>query len=319
MQLMIDNLNVYDEEMVLKSIDKTQVKRVLLKAFEGLSNSSTVQPNQTLSVFPKGAGDCIFYPGVIHDLDLIGVKLSPYINALTEAGKSPVTAYTLLMSATTGQPTLLCDSYALTTLRTAATTALALEYLTPPDAKTLCVIGTGNVAKEHLSYVIEQHDWQEIIVWSLSLSLDKAKAEDFAQICQRRGVTLTVAESAQMAVTKADVVMLCTSSGTPVIETQWLKDTAVVTSISTNVPKAHEISPAELNQFSVFCDYELTAPATAGEMIIAIEDGAWSKDKLKGDLKDLIVGKVERPTTGKVFFRSTGLGLEDLAIASLLI
>ena len=42
----------------------------------------------------------------------------------------------------------------------------------------------------------------------------------------------------------ADVVMLCTSAGRPVIDVTALKPGAVVTSISTNVPNAHEVDPA---------------------------------------------------------------------------
>lgn len=60
-------------------------------------------------------------------------------------GLSPVTAYTLLLSASTVEPVLLVDSLARTTARTAATTALAVD-LSAPDAHKLAVIGAGQVA-----------------------------------------------------------------------------------------------------------------------------------------------------------------------------
>ena len=66
----------------------------------------------------------------------------------------------------------------------------------------------------------------------------------------------------------------------------------------------------------VYCDYALTAPLSAGEMKLAIARGIWSAGALRGDLPDLTVGRAPRPTVGRrSFFRSIGLGLEDVALA----
>jgi L-arginine dehydrogenase len=310
---------VLSEAEALAKLDRSRVKQALRNAFSGLASGSTQQPAQTLTPFPGDEGDCIFYPGMIWDLNLVGVKVSPYISALKRAGKYPVTAFTMLMSTTTGLPVLLCDSYALTTARTAATTALALEYLTPTAATSLALIGSGKVALEHLRYVSEQHRWNDIRVWSPSLTADAAKARALGDALSAEGISVKVSRSAQDAVSGCDVVMLCTSSATPVVEASWLAPNAVVTSISTNAPKAHEVDPGSLSQFQVFCDYRATAPITAGEMVLAIASGAWSADRIVADLPELSVGRSVRPESGRVFFRSTGLGIEDLAIASLLL
>ncbi|PXA77592.1 ornithine cyclodeaminase [Caulobacter sp. D4A] len=312
------DLKVLDEQEALAAISRDDVRKALREAFGGLDGNRTVQPAQTLTQFPDDEGDCIFYPGVIYGLDIVGVKVSPYINALKRNGKYPVTAYTLLLSASTGRPIVLCDSYALTTIRTAATTALALEYLTPPTASKLAIIGTGKVAIEHLRFVASQHDWDEIKIWSPSMSTDGARAKAVSDLVEAISPKATVAKSLKATIADANVVMLCTSSGSPVVRTADLPQDCVVTSISTNAPRAHEIDPAELGAYSVFCDYAQTAPVTAGEMIIAQQSGAWSPSSIKGDLAGLVTGKVQRPQRGLVFFRSTGLGIEDLAVANLL-
>lgn len=312
------DLKVLGEKDVLAAIDRSAVREALREAFRGLSDNRTIQPAQTITPFPEGRGDCIFYPGAIWDLDIVGVKLSPYIAAREPGGKPTITAYTLLLSATTGEPVVLCDSLALTTLRTAATTALALEYLTPPTARKLAVIGSGRVALEHLRFVAGQHEWQDISVWSRSLGADGTQAAAAGAQLATISPKAAVAPSLQEAVADADVVMLCTSSAKPVVQLSDLPETCVVTSISTNAPRAHEIEPASLPHYAVFCDYEKTAPVTAGEMVLAIEAGIWSPDKIRGDIAGLVTGNVRRPERGRVFFRSTGLGLEDLAVANLL-
>jgi len=311
-------LKMYSEEEALAAISRDDVRKALREAFGGLDGSRTVQPPQTLTPFPDDEGDCIFYPGVIYGLDIVGVKVSPYINALKRDGKYPVTAYTLLLSAKTGKPIVLCDSYALTTIRTAATTALALEYLTAPNASKLAIIGTGGVAIEHLRFVSSQHNWEEIKVWSPSMNSDGARAKTVGDSIEGISPKASIAKSLDAAVEDAQVIMLCTSSGSPVVHTNQLPADCVVTSISTNAPKAHEIEPSTLGEFAVFCDYIETAPVTAGEMLIAIESGSWSADKVAGDLAGLVTGKVQRPSNGRIFFRSTGLAIEDLAVANLL-
>jgi L-arginine dehydrogenase len=306
-------IRVIDEATAMAALDRGAVVDALRAAFIGLANGTSVQPAQTLILLP-GGGDAIFYPGLIGDLDVVGVKLSPYIPARTARGLAPTTAYTLLLSTSTGEPRLLCDSAALTTARTAATTALALRHLAT-SARSLAVIGAGKVALEHVRYAADWQDWSAIQVYSPSLVGGQRPAA-VAELAECGDVA--VAASPQEAVAGADVVMLCTSSATPVIEAGWLAPDVVVTSITTNAPLAHEIDPEALAGFAVYCDYRPTAPVTAGEMVLAARAGTWSPTDIRGDLPELLTGQVEPPRGGKVFFRSTGLGIEDLAVASLL-
>ena len=301
----------------LAALDPTEVKDALRSAFAGLSTGATVQPTQTITEFPDGRGDCVFYPGVLHDLDLVGVKLSPYIVARANDGLSPVTAYTLLLSATTGEPVLLVDSLALTTARTAATTALAVDLLAAPGASKLAVIGAGSVAIEHIRHVSAQRSWSEVAVFSPSLTDSSSALHSSRRRALIDGApSASISASATEAVTGAEVVLLCTSSGEPVIDMGDVAAGALVTSISTNSRNAHEIEPSALSAVDVYCDYRATAPVTAGEMILAAQQG-WSADDIKADLTELIDGYSPDMTRTR-FFRSTGLGIEDLAIASLL-
>ena len=52
-------------------------------------------------------------------------------------------------------------------------------------------------------------------------------------------------------------------------------------------------------------------------MLIAGEQHGWDKGAIAGDLPDLLSEKVQRPGYDRhVFFRSIGLGLEDIALAN---
>ena len=146
---------------------QVDVPQILRKLFRDLAAGQAVQPAQQLVEFPQGAGDFINYLGVLAEDGVYGVKTSPYI--VREQGPL-VTAWTLLMSMQTGQPLLLCDAGELTTARTAATTAVAVDALAPLKAQRLAIIGSGKVAQAHLHYVKDLRDWQSITLYSPSLS-----------------------------------------------------------------------------------------------------------------------------------------------------
>ncbi|KQV14225.1 ornithine cyclodeaminase [Pseudomonas sp. Root329] len=290
---------------------QVDVPQILRKLFRDLAAGQAVQPAQQLVEFPQGAGDFINYLGVLAEDGVYGVKTSPYI--VREQGPL-VTAWTLLMSMQTGQPLLLCDAGELTTARTAATTAVAVDALAPLKAQRLAIIGSGKVAQAHLHYVKGLRDWQSISLYSPSLS---DKNPDVLAQLQSLDPRLTIVDSREAAVQDADVIMLCTSSAGPVIDPSSLSKPALITSISTNAPRAHEVPPQSLNDMQVFCDYRLTTPGSAGEMLIAGEQHGWDKGAIIGDLPDLLSEKVQRPDYDRhVFFRSIGLGLEDIALAN---
>ncbi|PYY71769.1 ornithine cyclodeaminase [Pseudomonas jessenii] len=289
---------------------QVDVPQILRKMFRDLAAGQAVQPAQQLVEFPQGAGDFINYLGVLAEDGVYGIKTSPYI--VREQGPL-VTAWTLLMSTQTGQPLLLCDAGELTTARTAATTAVAVDALAPLTANRLAIIGSGKVAQAHLHYVKGLRDWQSISLYSPGLSEDAETVSLLKNIEPR----LNILDSREAAVEDADVIMLCTSSPGPVIDPSSLSKPALITSISTNAPRAHEVPPQSLNDMQVFCDYRLTTPGSAGEMLIAAEQHGWDKDAIVGDLPDLISEKVQRPAYDRhVFFRSIGLGLEDIALAN---
>ena len=289
------------------------VPQILRKLFRDLAAGLAVQPAQQLVEFPQGAGDFINYLGVLAEDRVYGVKTSPYI---VRAEGPLVTAWTLLMSMDSGQPLLLCDAAELTTARTAATTAVAVEALATPEDRHLTIIGSGAVAQAHLHYVKDLRPWQSIRLFSPSLA--SKSAEELARL-KALDPRLQIVLQLEEAVEDADVIMLCTSSAGPVIDPRRLGKPALITSISTNAPRAHEVPPAALPELQVYCDYRRTTPGSAGEMLIAGEQHGWDSAAILGDLPELLSGQARRPNAEHhVFFRSIGLGLEDIALANAL-
>lgn len=279
-------------------------RNAVRRAFEQLAAGRAVQPLQVVTDLPDG-GDVIAYQAVLADQDLYAVKVSPYLPQTD--GPPVVTAWTLLLSTRTGEPLLLVDAKALTTERTAATTALAVDLLARPDAQRLAVIGLGPVGRAHLRHVRAVRGLDEVRVWSRT-----ATTANVATL----GEDIRLAGSADDAADGADVVLLCTSAAEPVLDVRRLAPGALVTTVSTNAPLAHEIDPTALPRLDVYADLAPAAFAAAGEMRIAAEQHGFTLDDIRGDLAGLVTGTSPAPSGDRVvLFRSVGLGIEDAAVA----
>ena len=296
-------------EEIAKLIPKINVKKVLTETFLSLNKGNAIQPPQSLSLFAQDKGDFITYTGAINELEVFGAKLSPY---LVTSDKPVITAWTYLMSQRTGQPLLCCDSGLLTVERTAGTTALAVDALARDNSKVLSIIGSGSIALAHLKHVVTLRSWQEVRIYSPNIVKNVEQQSAFKTVFPE----VIFSSSASEACENTDVIMLCTSSGTPVVELKDIAAGVLVTSISTNVANAHEVPAALLPQADVYCDYKSTAVNVAGEMKIASKNEGWSSEEISGDLPELMGKSCRLPSYDKpIFFRSIGLGLEDIAIA----
>lgn len=299
-------LEAPDVAALLDRIDIVETMRTL---FRSLAAERATQPPQTLTLFPGGTGDFITYLGALESAGVFGAKLSPYI---VRTGAPLITAWTTLMSMETGRPVLLCDAGQLTTERTGATTALAIDELARDGATRLAVVGAGPIARAHIRHTRGLRDWRDIRVHARSLAAHPA-AQAALQALDPR---IHIHGDLSAAVRDADVVMLCTSSGTPVLDPAMLDRPALITSVSTNAPRAHEIPPEALLSMDVYCDDRHGTPLSAGEMVIAAEEFGWSADDIVGDLSQLVSMQVTPVLSDThLFFRSIGLGLEDIAMA----
>tara|TARA_B100000780_G_scaffold31309_1_gene19813 strand:- start:765 stop:1454 length:690 start_codon:yes stop_codon:yes gene_type:complete len=191
-----------------------------------------------------------------------------------------------------------------------STTALAVDLPASRSVRRLAIIGSGPVAQAHLRHVSALRDWDQIAVYSPNLTFERTA--QWQSLDQRIRIATTSSDCLNASV----VVMLCTSSGTPVINPADTKRPSLFTSISTNAPNAHEVPPVFLTMAQVYCDHLKTTVESAAELRLAEQNHGWSTNQIIGDLAGLVCKSCTQPSANKpVYFRSIGLGLEDIAMA----
>jgi ornithine cyclodeaminase len=112
--------------------------------------------------------------------------------------------------------------------RTGAIGAVAADALASPAATVAAIIGTGTQALTQLWALCAVRNLSRVRVFSRN----PARREAFAERAQRLyGVACDAAPTARDAVAGAQIVVLATSSPTPVIDAGWLEPNAYVTSL----------------------------------------------------------------------------------------
>jgi alanine dehydrogenase len=122
----------------------------------------------------------------------------------------------------------LMDDHFISTMRVAATSAVASKYLARQDAKVMGLLGSGEQAKTQVTAHLVVRPLSKIKVYSPT----KANREKFArEMSQETGVEIAPVSSAEEAVRGSDIVSAATNTVDPVIEGRWLEAGMHVTSL----------------------------------------------------------------------------------------
>jgi alanine dehydrogenase len=217
-----------------------------------------------------------------------------------------------------GELLALLDGRSITALRTAATTAVAIDRMAPPGPAVAAMLGSGNEAHSHARALAAVRPIKEIRVYSPNAEHCAAFARRFTQ---ELGVPCTAATSAKDAVAGASIVIGATRTldGKPVFEGAWLTPGMLVASIGATLPEHIEIDGAAIERCDlIVADMPEEVMEETGCFRAAHAAGIRFAEKFVS-LNDLIAGKAdERLRAAKQpMFRSVGASLQDLAVAEL--
>lgn len=287
---------ILDEADVRKLLDMRPLIPAMEDALRALSAGEVVQPLRVMvPVGERGGflGSMPAYTGA-----QLGAKLVTFFP--NNQGVPTHHAIVLLFKPDTGEPLAIMDGRLITEMRTAAVSAAATRVLANPGASTLAILGSGVQARSHLQALQLVREFRDTRVWS------PRNAGAFAQ---RFGVRL--ARSAEEAVRGADVVVVATTSRTPVLQGAWLSPGAHVNAVGAPRPEWRELDDDVLSKAKLFVESREAASRESGDVIAA--------RTIFAEIGEVIAGTSPgRQSAGELtLFKSVGVAAEDLASAEL--
>jgi len=194
------------------------------------------------------------------------------------------------------------DGAALTTLRTPAVSVAAVLRHLPQRPLRVAAIGAGPQATGHVSTLAAVRPLLEVHY----LVRDPSRTPMTA---------LALGSSrAEEVLAAADLVVCATSARSPVFNSALLADDAVVVAVGSHEPDARELDAALLQRATVIVEDVATALREAGDVVMAIAEGALTPDELV-PMADVVTGAVDPPDTRPLVFKSVGMSWQDLVIA----
>ncbi|MBN1194228.1 MAG: ornithine cyclodeaminase family protein [Methanomicrobiaceae archaeon] len=277
------------------------------RAFENHCEGEVQMPPKVYVTFPKG--DFRTMPAYIPALDIAGVKIVNVHPDNRAAGLPTVMALTVILDIDTGKPVALLNATRLTDMRTGAAGAVAAKYLAPKPDIVLGLIGSGRQAEAQLEAVSEVCALQEFRVWSRDEKNAEALISRYPQYEGKTGSLETVCD--------CDVLCTTTPSRTPIIRDSWIREGTHINAIGADAPGKQELDPAILLRAGVFID-DYAQATHSGEINVPVSEGLYDPALIRGTLGEVVCGKIGRKNATEItVFDSTGLALQDLAIASI--
>ncbi len=224
----------------------------------------------------------------------------------------------LLLDPETGSLQALMDGRYITEARTAAVSAVSARFLAKRDASTLAMIGTGVQARSHLEAFAEVRQLKDVRVWSPKA----ASRERFvSEMTGHVPVPVRATDTAEAAVRGADLIVLVTSSITPVLDSAWVGAGAHVVSVGACRPEQREMDPALVARARLYVDSRAAALVESGDVVMGMADGLFAASHIRGELGEVVLGRIDgrQADSDVTIFKSLGMAVEDVVAADLVL
>ena len=296
-------------------VSTAQCVEIVDQAMRIVSSGGAILPLRNWVKIPGTANLVGWMPGFLDSPARIGVKLIGIFPENPHRGLPSHCGIVTLFDPELGLPRAVLDAATVTSMRTAAASAVATRALARTEAGDLAVLGTGEQAEAHLHALAAVRHLRRVRLWGR----DAGKAR---QLAQRAGADLRldieVAPEVRDAVDGADIVCTVTASREPILRGEWVAPGAHVNLVGASIVEAREADEALVLRSAYFVDFRPSAAAQAGELYAAVgAEGARAGQHVRGEIGEVLSGRIPGRTRADevTVYKSLGIAAQDLALA----
>ncbi len=200
-------------------------------------------------------------------------------------------------------------------MRTGAASGVATQYMARPDAEEVGLFGSGKQARTQIMAICKVRHIRRVQIYSPNDENRRNFAVEMSDVCQ---VEIQPVPRPEMAAQDKDIVITATNSREPVLAGHWLAEGTHLNVVGANFRAKAEVDAVSVRRCdSIAVDSKEQARIEAGDLVLALEEGfvQWADVH---ELGQVVVGRY----TGRAhaqditMFKSIGIALEDLAVAS---
>ncbi len=314
----MQHFRLLTEEHVRSVLPMSDLIATMESAVARFSAGDVEQPVRTvLQVGPSRALFAVM-PVALAQPPAMGAKLVTVFNGNVARGLPSHLATIVLLDPDTGSLVAVLDGRYITEARTAAVSAVSARHLARVGASRLALIGSGVQARSHLEALQEVRRLADVRVWSPEARSRERFVREMAGVAH---APLRACETAAHALAGADLIVVATSSPTPVVRAEWIAPGAHVMCIGACRPDQREIDPALTTRARLYVDSRAAALVESGDVVMNIAEHRFGPDHLVGEIGEVVLGRVPARTsdTDITLFKSLGMAVEDVAAGDLVL
>jgi len=308
---------ILEKEEIINLLDFSEIINVVEKSFVDFSAGKALMPVPQDIIFEEFKGETHVKSAYVKGGKYYCIKIASGFYNNPPIGLNSSQGMMILFEAKTGIPKcILLEEGALTDYRTAAAGAVAAKYLANKDSENILVVGTGNQAKLQVEFLLKIFPIKNIFVWGRS----EGKARTYCdyilnkQISANLQIINKIEEAENL---DLDIIITATPSRMPLVSSKLIKKGNHVNAIGADMPGKQELDERIIRNAKVVTDSTAQC-AKSGELQHSLKSGIMKLDKVYGELGEIISKKkIGRENLDEItVFDSTGLGVQDLAIAN---
>ncbi len=214
----------------------------------------------------------------------------------------------------------------ISSLRTASVSMLAVEILKGPPIASVAIIGAGVLAKAHIELLLQRlPELQVIRIFDLSQQRVQELYEQIAEHVQQKKVIFEPVQSAEEAISTAQLIIPVTTTTISYIRYTWLQPGAILVNVSLDDPLPEVVLHADR---VIVDDWRLVKDdprRLIGRMyrqghVVGPDEKveADNQRQIDAELSDIVIGKKEgrKSKDDIIMVNPFGLAIEDVALAA---
>lgn len=299
----------------IAKIDRSLILNAISNAYTLLLDGNYTMPDR-IHVH-DGDNTLLLMP--CFESNYFATKLVSVFPDAPQLGAPAVNGIMTLADNKTGMPLAVMDGAALTAERTGAVGGLAIKHLTCENIETAGVIGIGVQGMAQVRYLLLNRRIKQMMVFNRSANTARARVAALAN--EYPDVNFKVAQTADSLVKACDLVVAATTSKTPVFsnDPELVKGKTFI-SIGSFKPDMKEFPDAVIETADrIYVDTPF-ASKESGDLCQPLAQGLVKNSELVGFsslVRDPLTHEQKKdPAFNTLFFKSVGMALFDLTVAS---
>ena len=303
-----------NKKQISEMVSMKEAIHAMKSAFIQLSSGDAHVPTRLSLDLPDKNATSLIMPAYAIGSPYYCVKIVSVNYSNPHKGLPLIYGVVQVFDASKGNHVATLDGESITAIRTAAASGLATDLMAKKDATICAIFGTGIQAASHIEAIMEVREIEKFIVFSRN-------DDTAAKFCDSHAKKVNCEIGSQATLKEADIICTTTPSQLPLIEFGNIKLGSHLNVIGSHQPTMREVSSDIVIQSKIIVDQMKACKKEAGDLIIPMEEGQWSFEKVHGELGQVVAGEIPaRESENEItLFKSVGNAIQDLAMVNLIL